>query len=70
MATTRYEVVTDLPDEVRTARFMDLADSQVRVRVQVRGDEVVVVAHGHNTAACEALLRRLGATRLGVDLCG
>jgi len=49
---------------------VDLADDQLRIRVQVRDGVLQIIAHGSDPAACEALLRSLGATEIGVDLCG
>jgi len=66
----RYYIANDIPAEARTPEFVDLADDQLRLRVQVRDGVMQIIAHGNNPAACEALLRSLGATDIGVDLCG
>lgn len=66
----RYRIVQDLPPQVRTPEFVDLADNQVRVRVIAEPGGVTIIAHGADVRLCEELLRRLGATDLGLDLCG
>lgn len=70
MATVRYRVVQELPASARTPEFADLDERSIRVRVLVQGDEVVIVATGLDPRAVEELLIRLGATEIGVDLCG
>ena len=70
MAAVTYRIVVELPPEVQTPRFLDLPPGQVRLRIAMVGDEVQVIACGDSAAACENLLRQLGATEIGVDLCG
>ncbi|MBI2301478.1 MAG: hypothetical protein HYU66_21440 [Armatimonadetes bacterium] len=70
MPPLRYRIVEELPEEVQTGAFCDLDDRQIRVRVAVRGDELVVIGTGVDAAVVEALLARLGLSEVGVDLCG
>lgn len=66
----RYRIVTEVPAEARSERFCSLRDDQIRLRLSIEGDELVVVATGLDPAACERLLLTLGADEMGVDLCG
>ncbi len=70
MASLRYRIVHSLPEEVQTGEFCDLEDHQVRLRVKVEGDELVVIGTGADAAWIEALLERLGVDEMGIDLCG
>lgn len=70
MPRVRYRIVEHLPERVRTAEFGELTDSQVRLHLSLDDGEVTIVATGTDPRACEALLRKLGATELGVELCG
>lgn len=70
MPPLRYRVVEELPEEVQTGEFCDLDDRQIRVRVAMRGDELVVIGTGVDAAVVEALLARLGLSEVGVELCG
>ncbi|MCC7490785.1 MAG: hypothetical protein IT204_00470 [Fimbriimonadaceae bacterium] len=70
MGGVRYRIVTELPAAVTRPEFCDLTDQQVRIRVEVQEQAVVVIAHGSDPRRCEALLRQLGATEMGIDLCG
>jgi len=70
MSTIRYKIVPDLPAEAQTPDFVDVREGEVRVKLLLRGDEIVVVAHGDCVAQCEALLRSLGATEMETVPCG
>lgn len=70
MEPVRYRIVEAVPEIARSARFCDLREDQIRLRCGIEDGHLTIVATGLNVAACEALLRSLGAVEIGVDLCG
>lgn len=70
MSTIRYTIVPDPSAEAQTPRFVDVREGEVRVKLRLRGDELVIVVQGDRVAQCEALLRSLGATEMGTVPCG
>jgi hypothetical protein len=70
MAAIRYRIVESLPEAVRRPEFAETAEGQVRLRFSIDGDQLTVIATGRDAAACEAVLRSLGADEMGVELCG
>ncbi|HIE50509.1 MAG TPA: hypothetical protein EYP85_02010 [Armatimonadetes bacterium] len=70
MKPIRYTIVGELPPEVTSPDFVEVHEGEMKVKLLLRGDEIVVVTHADQVHQCEALLRSLGATEIGVDLCG
>ena len=66
----RYRIIAQLPAGAQSRADAPLADGAVRLHMSIADGELTVVATGEDARACERLLKALGATEIGVELCG